>query len=162
MFKRDWLDRYRIWEEYPGGYIEKHKVKAISSYNNGWGMLYQVEPGVCDVVYVPRMYKFKRYEGKECILKSSGNSSAGYIVSGDKDIGGDDLFALVDSDIATRGLKTLYAETKIPKWLVIGVIILIIAGIGMFTFNKIINSGEQGVRTDEQGQLIIPQEEIMK
>jgi len=133
---------------------EKHAITKVIGYNEGYALRYKNGDNKLDTVYVDRNFRFLELEGKFYLGKRLGNNSGcqinidgetiqaskGIEVIGaprDPNCPGEDLSALIRTDVMALGYNTI-TESKINvKWvLIIGGIVAVIALIYWFVKSR--------------------------
>lgn len=122
--------------EVEGVRSRRFTVTRVEGFPEGYAYRYVNSEGLEDVVYVGLTYHPLEEPGpRMVILKRKGNNSAAVVVPTDADCPGDDLSCLVATHVMGRGYRTLY-ERNVPwKWIIIGLVVVVIA-VAVYWFSQ--------------------------
>lgn len=125
-----------------------YPITEVIGYNEGFALRYKNSQHKLDTVYIKHDFRMLEMDGKYYLGKRLGNNSGceidyeeekvkeGVEVVGpstDPNCPGNDLSALVRNDVMAQGYLTL-TEDKVPKKLIVIVLIAIAVGLAIYMF----------------------------
>jgi hypothetical protein len=144
---------------------QRFEITRQRKYNQGLAFEFKMH-GERQLLYASHFYPPMIVGPHRFYFKTPGNDSAAYVLYGphgffaipsDKDCPGEDLSALVFTDVMTRGYKKLTKSNWMLFAIIGGVAILLIAGILIWKSMGAEKGGDAAPQvTTEQGGQVIP------